>query len=56
MKSTSVSQKPKNALDGTRGRKMLGRFRREMGYHFLIWPAIIFVFIFNYIPTQPLYQ
>ena len=26
------------------------RFRKEMGYHVLIWPALIFVIIFNYIP------
>ncbi len=32
----------------------LSRFKRQIGYHFLVWPALVFTIIFSYIPMAGL--
>ncbi len=48
LKNTAEPQAPKKSL--AKPKTFWGRFRMEMGYHLLILPALIFVFIFCYIP------
>ncbi len=50
MKQTVSTAKPQNALDGPKTGGRWARFKKEAGYHVLIWPALIFVIIFCYIP------
>lgn len=49
MKKASTPVAPKNALPSPAAKKF-ARFRKEIGFHVLIWPALIFTIIFNYIP------